>query len=57
MKVWLLFGGWMWEGEKVIGVYNTEKGAEVKRESMRVGVSYPGYDYIEIEEWEVDEDK
>ncbi|AUR91256.1 hypothetical protein NVP1158O_29 [Vibrio phage 1.158.O._10N.261.45.E12] len=48
--VYVLLGGYDYEGEEVLGIYSTKEIAEDSAE-----VKKKGYDWISIEEYEIDQ--
>ena len=50
MKIYLVGAGWMYEGDNILGIFSThEKALEVAKENVD-----RSFDYIDIEEWDVD---
>lgn len=53
MIVWIVEGGWHYEGGIILGIYNTlEKAKDKEKETIESKEYY--YDYINITEWEVE---
>ena len=52
MSVWVVVGGWSYEGSKVLGVYATEALAEekVSKEKGRLEL----FDFVYVSEFEVE---
>lgn len=52
MKVYIVIGGWDYEGQNNLKVFKTREGAEVYADEMKRRDSYTNvrYDFVEIEE-------
>lgn len=52
MTVWIVRGGWHYEGSQIIGVYaSIERAQEVKRVEEEAMM----WDYVRVSEWVVEE--
>jgi hypothetical protein len=52
MRVFIVQAGWDYEGSRVIGVYASRERAE---EAKKVEKAKGAYDFVMINEWEVEE--
>jgi len=52
MKIWVVLTGWYYEGSEIKGIFSTEEKAKDKQTYLQQ-ITYR-YDFVDIEEWEVE---